>query len=173
VLPHFGDAHFGLLHPLASLEEERLGDDADGERAQVFRDLRDNRGRAGAGAAAHAAGDEHQVGALERVEDFVAVLVDGLAADLRPRAGAQSTGELLADLHLHVGLVLLQGLRVGVDRDELDGLDPLVDHPIEGVPAAAAHADDLHARVLRHRLFELEDHGCLGSPIRRSPAAIA
>ena len=51
------------LRALPAFEAERLGDDADGERAAVARDLRDDRRRAGAGAAAHAGGDEHHVGA--------------------------------------------------------------------------------------------------------------
>ena len=120
LLAHLGDAHLGLLHPLPALEQERLGHDADGERADLARHLRDDRRRAGAGAAAHAAGDEDQVGALHRRDHLVAVLLDGLAADLRPRAGAESAGELLADLDLDVRLRDRQRLRVGVDRDELD-----------------------------------------------------
>src|SRR2546426_7560250 len=63
---------------------------------------------------------------------------------------------------LHVGLVVEQGLRVGVHGDELDALESLVDHAVQGVAAAAPHADDFHPGVLRYRLFELEDHGSLG-----------
>src|SRR2546426_12773854 len=68
-----------------------------------------------------------------------------------------------------VGLVVHQGLGVGVDGDELDAVEPLVDHAVERVAATAADADDLHPRVLRDGLFELEDHGSLASPFRRSP----
>ena len=57
------DALDRLARALLAFEAERLGDDADGERAAVARDLRDDRRRAGAGAAAHAGGDEHHVGA--------------------------------------------------------------------------------------------------------------
>jgi hypothetical protein len=34
----------------------------------------------------------------------------------------------------------------------------LVDHPVDGIPPAAADADDLHASVLSGALFEFEDH---------------
>src|SRR6185437_11262001 len=125
------------------------GHDADGEGAEVLGDLGDDGRRAGAGTATHAAGDEHEVRTLERVEDFVAVFLDGLATDFVPRARTQSAGQLLPDLDLDVRLVLEQGLRVRVHRNELDGLHALVHHPIEGVAAAAAHADDFHPRVLR------------------------
>ncbi len=92
LLPHLRDADLGLLHPLPALEEERLGDDADGERAAVPRHLRDDRGRAGAGAAAHAAGDEDQVGALHRRGHLVAILLDRLAPDLGTRARRRVRG---------------------------------------------------------------------------------
>jgi hypothetical protein len=49
-----------------ALEGEGLGHHADRERPQVARDLRDDRGRAGARAAAHAGGHEDHVGAAER-----------------------------------------------------------------------------------------------------------
>src|SRR6266702_1059146 len=92
----------------------------------------------------------------------VPVLFDRLAADLGARTGAEPARQLLSDLHLHVGLVVEQGLRVGVDGNELDALESLVDHAVQGVAAATAHADDFHPRVLRYGLFELEDHGSLG-----------
>ena len=57
----------GLLHPPPALEEEGLGDDADGERAGLARHLGHDRRGAGAGTAAHAAGDEDHVGALDRL----------------------------------------------------------------------------------------------------------
>src|SRR2546425_5574528 len=121
---------FRLAHPLAALEQERLGDDPDREGAEIARHLRDDGRRACAGAAAHAAGDEYHVRAVQRVQHLVAVLLDRLAADLGARACAQPAGQLLPDLHLHVGLVVEQGLRVGVDGDELDALQALVDHAV-------------------------------------------
>ncbi len=53
-------------------------------RAPLSRAICETTGAApGAGAAAHAAGDEDHVGALHRRGDLVAVLLDGLPADLR------------------------------------------------------------------------------------------
>ena len=94
----------------------------------------------------------------QRAADFVAILFDRLTADLRARAGAESARELLPDLDFDVGLGRQQRLRVGVDRDELDAFEMLVDHAVDGVSAAAADAHDLHAGVLGRALFELEDH---------------
>ena len=101
---------------------------------------------AGAGAAALAGGDEHHVGALEDLLDLLAVLLGGLAADLGVAAGAEAAGQLAADVELHVGVAHQQRLGVGVDGDELDALQPGVDHPVDGVDAAAADADDLDDR---------------------------
>ena len=70
----------GLLHAAAALELERLGDDADGERADLLLgDLGDDRRGAGPGAAALAGGDEDHVGALQRLLDVVAALGRGAA----------------------------------------------------------------------------------------------
>ena len=63
VLAERGEARFGAARALATFEEERLGHDADGEGALFARELRDDGRCAGAGAAAHAGGDEHHVGA--------------------------------------------------------------------------------------------------------------
>ena len=56
---------FGQPHAVRAFELERLGDDADGQDAALARGAGDDRRRAGAGAAAHAGGDEHHVGAVE------------------------------------------------------------------------------------------------------------
>ena len=96
-------------------------------------DLGDDRRAAGAGAAALARGDEDHVGALEHLFDLVAVLLGRLAADLGIAAGAEATGELAADVELHVGVAHEQRLGVGVDRDELDALEAGVDHAVDGV----------------------------------------
>ncbi len=74
----------------AAFEGERLGDDADGEDALVARGLGDDRSGAGAGAAAHAGGDEAHVRAVERALDLFERLFRRGAADFGPRAGAQT-----------------------------------------------------------------------------------
>ena len=51
-----------------------------------------------------------------------------------------------------VGVRGLQGLKVGVDRDELDPGEPGLDHPVDRVDAGAADAD--HAE---HRLVDARD----------------
>jgi hypothetical protein len=149
VSPELGDPHFGLLHPLPPLEEERLGDDADGEGADVLGNLCNNRGSAGAGAAAHAAGDEHQVRSLKMLEDLVPILLDRLASDFRAGARSKAARQLLADLHLDVGPRGREGLGVGIDRNELHAAEGLGDHAIDGISAATADPDHLHPRILR------------------------
>jgi len=83
--------------------------------------------------------------------DLLGVILGGLAADLGVGARAETTGELAADIELDVRVRHQQGLRVGVDRDELDALEAHLDHPVDRVHAAAADADDLDDRevVLR------------------------
>ena len=113
------DALLRLLAALGALEAERPRDDGDRERVEVLRELRDERRAAGAGAAAHAGGDEHHVGALERVLELFAGLLGGSAADLRVAAGAEPARDLLADANAGLGAAAEERLSVGVDADEL------------------------------------------------------
>ena len=94
VLAEILDALQRDLHAPAALERERLGDDRDGQDAHLLGELRDDRRRAGAGAAAHAAGDERHVGAGQQLDDALAILERGLAADLGIRAGAEALGHV-------------------------------------------------------------------------------
>jgi len=71
------------------------------------------------------------------------VVVGGLPTDVRGRACTQTAGELPADVELHIGVGHEKGLRVGVDRDELDALEAYLDHPVDGVDAATTDADHL------------------------------
>ena len=99
--------------------------------------------RPGAGAAALAGGDEHHVGALHHLLDLLVVRLGGAAPDLGVAAGAEAAGEVTPDVELEVGVAHQQRLGVGVDGDELHALQAGVDHPVDGVDAAAADADDL------------------------------
>ena len=84
-----------------AFEGERLGDHRDGERAHLAGQRSDDRRRAGAGSAAEAGGDEHHVGAFQRLDDLVGVFQRGLAADFGIGARAQAVGQLDAELDLH------------------------------------------------------------------------
>ena len=140
---------FGLVAAAAALEAERLGDDADGQRADLAGEAGDDRGGAGAGAAAGAGGDEDHVGALQQALDLVLLLEGGAVADLGVGAGAEAARLLVADVDGDVGDAELQRLKVGVDRHELDPGDAGVDHPVDGVDAGAADADDFDHRLVR------------------------
>ena len=146
-----GDAGVGRLHAPVALELERLGDDADRQDAHLLGDARDHRRRAGAGAAAHAGGDEQHVRALDRLADAVDRLLGRGLAGFRLGAGAEAGG---AELDQVVRRRAVERLRVGVGADELDALHALRDHVLDRVAAAAADADHLDLRA--HA--ELFDH---------------
>ena len=137
----------GLGQPLLAFELERLGDDRHRQRAELAGEARDDGRGAGAGAAAEPGRDEHHVGAGQRLNQAVGVFERGLAADVRIGAGAEAFGELRADLNLDRRRIALQRLHVGVGDDELDAFEPDLHHPVDGVAAAAADADDLDARA--------------------------
>ena len=150
------DAALGLLHPPRALELEGLGHDADGQHAHLARRLGDDRRGAGAGAAAHAGGDEAHVAAREPLDDVLDRLLGRRGADLGPRAGAEPLGHARAELELVAGPALLQRLGVGVRDHELAALERLLDHVVDGVAAGAADADhgDPGAEVVGYRYAE-------------------
>ncbi len=145
------DAGLGRVGPPTALEAEGTGDHADRQGTQRTGDPGDDRRAAGARPPALAGGDEDHVRALEHLLDLLGVLLGRPAADLGVGAGAQPPGELAPDVELDVGITHQQRLRVGVDGDELDALEPDLDHAVDGVDTAAADADDLDDRqvVLR------------------------
>ena len=156
VLAQPGHALLGMLHALLAFEHEGLGHDADGERADFLRDLREDGRGAGSGAAAHAGGDEDHVRAGEDLGDLGVVLESGLAADLRVGAGAEALGQLLADRELRRSQRGVERLPIGVGRDELDAVEAHPDHRVDGVAAAAADADHLDLCSLSRCLIDFE-----------------
>ena len=141
-----GDAVLGDLHALLAFERKRLGDDRDRQRAGLARELRDHRRGAGAGAAAHAGGQKDEIGAVEDHREIFARRFGRLASERRVRAGAQTARLAAADVHAVLGQRAAQRLNVGVDREEIHAGQTGRDHPIDGVAAAAADADDLDRR---------------------------
>jgi len=96
------DPAFRLHRPAAALEAERAGHDRDGERSEAFGYLGDDRRRTSARAPAFAGGDEHHVGAAERLLDVLAVIGRGLSADLGIAARAQAPCQLSTNVKLYL-----------------------------------------------------------------------
>ncbi len=103
-----------------------------------FGKLRDDRYRAGAGAAAHAGGHEDHVGSAYHFPELIAGLFGGFHTDMMVAAGAQAARQLRPELDTHRRFADCQRLGIGVHRDELDALDLFPDHAGDGVAAAAA-----------------------------------
>jgi hypothetical protein len=70
--------------------------------------------------------------------------------------GAESFGQLRANLQLHRRRVALERLQVGIGDDELHAVEACSHHPIHGVAAAAADADHLDPRAGVRLLVEPE-----------------
>ena len=156
VLAQLDDPLLRDRHPALELERERLGDHGDGQDPHLARNLCDDRRCTGAGAAAHARGDEHHVGSVEEIDQALAILQRRLAADFGMGAGAEPLGDVGAQLQDGSGRVVLQGLGIGVDTDELDTFDLARHHVLDGVAAAAADPDDANHRVVG--IFDQLEH---------------
>jgi hypothetical protein len=148
VFSQAGNALFRLALALATFKPEGLGDYAHGEGPHLLGHLGQDRCRSGAGAAAHAGGDEHQVSALQGFLQFIAGFLGGLLANHRVAAGAQAPSELLAQLDAPLGGGLQQGLGIGVQHPVAHPLQVGGNHAIDRIAAASAHTDHFNARRL-------------------------
>jgi hypothetical protein len=141
---HLAYALVGLVSPHGALKFERPGDNADHQSGGIcFGYLGNLRRRARARAASHAGCDEDQV----RVENGLFYQFGRLKrrfpAALRIAAHAQAFGEIFSYLDAIGGFIAAKVLRVSIERDEINHADIGFNHAVNGVAAAAAHADDL------------------------------
>ena len=152
VFAELGNAVFGNLHALAALHRERLGDDRDGQDAEFLGDLRNDRRRTRARAAAHAGRDEQHVRAFDRLVNAVAILHGRLAADVGIGAGPEALGNIAADLQGRANARSLERLRIRVGTDEVNAFDARVYHVADRVTAAATDANDFDNCALAVRI---------------------
>ena len=161
-------------HPHAprALEGEGLGHDADGEQPRLAGGAGDHRGAAGAGAPAHAGGDEDQVEVLQGVEHLLQHFLRRLAPDLGLGAGAEAAGGVAPELDAVLAGRGLERLGVGVGDDEGDPLEAGLHHVADRVaagPADAQHGDPRQIAVRGLARLEIEDQDCF--PCGFEPAA--
>ena len=142
------DACIGLGRTTLTFESEGASDHTNGECAEALGNLCDNGSCTSAGAATLTGGDEHHVGTLERLFDFIDVCVGGGAADVGIGTSAETLGEITTNVELDVGIAHQERLSIGVHRNELDTLESGVDHAIDGVNATTADANDLDHREI-------------------------
>ncbi|MCY1173080.1 hypothetical protein D9M73_132300 [compost metagenome] len=173
ILLQFLDARFGALRAARAFESERLGHDANGENAHIARRLGDDRGRTGAGAAAHTGRDEAHMRAFEHLGDLLDGFFRRRATDFGAAAGAQALRNLRAKLDLVAGGRLLQRLRVRVRDKEVDALHIGAHHVGDGVAASAADADygDAGAQFVNFGWQKFDAHSssppCAHTPARK------
>ena len=159
---------FRLRHAAAPFELERLGHDADGQRAELARDTRNHWRRAGSGAAAHSGGHEHHLGFRQDFANPLLVFERGLASDFRIAAGAASARDLVADLHAQWRVIILQRLDVGIHGDEIDVAQPHVDHVVDRIATASTCTDYLDPRARVGITHQLNHHRSSYATYRQS-----
>ena len=96
----FLDPLFGDAHAVEPFELERLGHHADGQDPLFPGRPGDHRCGPGAGAAAHAGGDEHHVGLLNLLDDVLDSFFGGCPSHLGSRAHPKPLGDITSQLNL-------------------------------------------------------------------------
>ncbi len=171
VLGELREPDLRAARALAAFEEKRFRHDADRERAFFFRELRDDRRATRSGSAAHARRDEHHVGARHELFDSLNVFERRLATALGIGASAKTLRHVRADGELRRSCVRVERLCVRVDDDELDAVEPEVDHRVDRVAAGAAAANHFDACLILLRFVrELDAEAHVPSSRRVSSA---
>ncbi|CAI8797684.1 hypothetical protein EMIT043CA1_10187 [Pseudomonas brassicacearum] len=150
------DTFVGDLHTLAAFERERTSHHRNGEDPHFLGHFGDDRRRTSTGAAAHARGDEHHVGALQDFCDALTVFKSGLTTDFRVGAGAQAFGHASAQLQDGPRADGFQRLGISVGADEFNAFNVALDHVVDSVAAATADTDYFDNRASGDVVYEFE-----------------
>ena len=176
-----GNAGLRLAHPVGALELKGLGHHTHRENTGFVGQIRHNGSCTGAGATAHAGGDEDHVGAFQNLGDPGTALFSGLLADFRFGAGAHAAGEFLTDLELVGALGLVEILLVRIDDNKFHAAHAGLNHAVDNVVACAAHADHFNIYNLirirlngrtRHILLSSYVIFCIHAPVGQKPSTL-
>ncbi len=150
---HLFHAVEGLVDLLRSFETEGDGDDAHGEDAQFLADACDDGCCSGAGASAHAGGDECHLGAVaEHVAHVLKAFFGGLA---RLFGLVASTESLFAELQVDGHWAVVECLVVGIAEHEGHVVYAFAIHVVHGIASTSAYADHFDDAILFFRLAEI------------------
>ena len=143
-----------VIHAGLGLELKGLRHHAYRQDSHILGKTGHHRRSAGSRAAAHAAGHEHHVRALNGFLDLLNALLGSLLANLRLGSCSQTLGQLLADLDGPLCLAQLQGLPVRIDPDKFYSANLLIYHAVHGVVPGAADSNHDNSR----RRFRIVHH---------------
>src|SRR5581483_1281375 len=135
------DAFLSGKQALLAFKSEGLGDNTNGKRSHLTRDLRNDWTGPGAGSATHTSGDEYHIGAFERLINFFSVLLSGLHSNAGVSPCSEATCELVADANMMWCIRKQQGLGIGVDGDKFDAHHIGLNHAIHRITASSPHTD--------------------------------
>ena len=156
--PEIANAFLGVAHPPVSFILEGFGHDRDGQDAQFTRNAGHDRSRARPGAAAHAGGDKHHVGADQTLANLIFTFQRGVASHFRLGTGAEAASPFRTDLNLIRRLGPLECLHIRIRGHEIDPAQSAGDHRIDGVAPRSSDTDHFdangrlrHATTAQHR----------------------
>ena len=149
----------GLRETPFPLEGKGQGGKGDDDCAGAARHVRDERGRAAAGAAAESRAEENEVRSFDGGFDFIARLLGSLVADLGIASRAESARGDFAEMDFLWGDAAIERLHVGVQRDECRAFDAVEHEAVERAAARAAEPEDADERSGRGDGASESGHG--------------
>ena len=135
------DTLVGVIHTLLCFKLERLRNNTYSKTSEFLRKSCNDWCCTCTGTAAHTAGDENHITVLHDLSKIFCTFFSSLLTDLRLCTGTETLGQLLSDLYKLRSLAELKCLTVGINADEFDSDNILIDHPVNGIIARSAYTD--------------------------------
>ena len=132
-----------LVQTTTAFKHKRLGNNADGQCANLFGTFCHNMRGTGTSAAAHTGGNKNHICTLECFDNLVASFLSSLFANLRISTGAKALSQLFANLDLCFSLRKHQCLCITVHSNKFHATYLGGNHAVDSVVAAAADTDYL------------------------------
>ena len=151
-------ALLSLRHAAAAFKMKGLCNDTDGENPHLLGKLCNHRRCTGAGAAAHACGDENHIRAFKRIRDHIMAFLSCALAHLRVCPSALAMSRFLTDLDFMGSLGVIEHLPIRIHGDKFHALHTGANHTVHGVSAASAHADDLYLYYIFKVVINFKRH---------------
>ena len=140
------DATIGGQHTALAFEVERLGDNTNRQDALLLCRPRNYRRCAGAGATAHASGDEHHVCAGQVIQYLRQRLFGCTSPDLRLRPCSEPLRQIGPHLDAAFCRTLQNCLCVSIRNNEFNPFKIGLDHVVDGIAPCTTDAENSNTR---------------------------
>jgi hypothetical protein len=137
---------FSVHRSAPTLEPEGAGHHTHRERPELTSHGGHDGCSPSAGSATLTGRDEHHIRALQGIFDVWSMRLGGIEAHVGICSSTETSRQVATDIQLDIGIRHEQCLGVGIDGNELNSPQAMVDHSVDGVHPSSTDSDDFDDR---------------------------